>query len=180
MIFASSRLVARRFEPRDLADFVSMRSDPEVARFQSWECYSEEDGKRFLADLAHLQPGEPGWFQFALEDRERHLLIGDCGLNIPEHGNGVGEIGYTIARPFWNQGFGTEAVKALVAYAFASFPLHHITAATDPGNLASRRVLEKAGFRQEACIQRSQFLKGEWVDDVIYGMSRTGDQNREA
>ena len=46
MIFASGRLIARRFGPDDLAAFVAMRNDPEVARYQSWERYSEDDGRR--------------------------------------------------------------------------------------------------------------------------------------
>ena len=57
MIFASSRLIARRFGLDDLADFVAMRNDPEVARYQSWERYSEDDGRRFIAELSGLEPG---------------------------------------------------------------------------------------------------------------------------
>jgi RimJ/RimL family protein N-acetyltransferase len=82
MIFASSRLIARRFGLDDLADFVAMRNDPEVARYQSWERYSEDDGRRFIAELSGLEPGDPGWFQFALEERQTGIFVGDCGLNI--------------------------------------------------------------------------------------------------
>jgi hypothetical protein len=55
--FASQRLIARRFEPRDLAGFVAMRADPEVARFQSWENFTEDDGHAFLEGLALRNPG---------------------------------------------------------------------------------------------------------------------------
>ena len=77
MIFATPRLIARRFRPGDLADFVAMRNDPEVSRYQSWEGYDAEDGRRFIASLENCEPGEPGWFQFALEEKETGRFIGE-------------------------------------------------------------------------------------------------------
>ena len=168
MIFASPRLIARRFRPDDLAAFVAMRNDPEVARYQSWERYTEEDGRDFIAGLAGMAPGDPGWFQFALEEKASGAFIGDCGLCIDPADARLGRIGYTIARPQWNRGFATEAVAALAAFAFERFSLHRITASVDPRNVASCRVLEKAGFRKAAHFRQSEWFKGQWADDAIY------------
>lgn len=174
MIFETARLIARRFGPRDLSPFVAMRSDPEVARYQSWENYSEEDGRQFIAELAAMQPGDPGWFQFALEDRASGGFVGDCGLHIDAADRRLARIGYSLARPFWNRGLATEAVGALASYAFASFGLHRITASVDPRNAGSCRVLEKTGFAKEAHFRQSEWFKGQWVDDVIYAQLRDG------
>ncbi len=108
MIFESARLVARRFGPRDLAAFVAMRNDPEVARFQAWENCSEDEGRQRLAEMAGHNPGEPGWFQFALEEKATGQFVGDCGLRILESDNRLAQIGYTIARSFWNRGLASE------------------------------------------------------------------------
>jgi RimJ/RimL family protein N-acetyltransferase len=172
MIFASSRLIARRFGLDDLAAFVAMRNDPEVARYQSWERYSEDDGRRFIAELSGLEPGDPGWFQFALEERQTGIFAGDCGLNILADDPRLAQIGYSIARPHWNRGFATEAVRALADFAFAAFGLHRITASVDPRNAASCRVLEKAGFVKEAHFRQSQWFKDEWADDAVYARLR--------
>lgn len=172
MIFSSARLIARRFGPRDLPSFVAMRNDPEVARYQSWESYTEAEGRHFLEELAHRNPGEPGWHQFALELKDTGAFAGDCGLNILAHEPRLAQIGYTIARPWWNRGLATEAVLALVDYAFASFPLHRITASADPRNAASCRVLEKAGFVKEGHFRQSEWFKGAWVDDMLYARLR--------
>jgi aminoglycoside 6'-N-acetyltransferase len=172
MIFESARLVARRFDPRDLADFVAMRNDPEVARFQAWESCSEEEGRQRLAEIAGRNPGEPGWFQFALEEKASGCFVGDCGLRIIESDHRLAQIGYTIARACWNLGFASEAVGALTDFAFAAFPLHRITASVDPRNIASCRVLEKDRFVKEAHFRESEWFKGEWADDVIYAMLR--------
>jgi RimJ/RimL family protein N-acetyltransferase len=178
MIFETARLIARRFGPSDLQPFVTMRNDPDVARYQSWEGYSEEDGHRLLDDLAGRQPGEPGWFQFALEEKKSGAFIGDCGLNVWDEDPRFGRIGYTIASAYWNCGLATEAVAALAAYAFESFPLHRLVASVDPRNAASCRVLEKAGFIREGYFRQSEWFKGAWADDAVYARLR-GDANAD-
>ena len=137
MIFETVRLIARRFELRDIQPFVAMRNDPDVARYQSWTTYSEDEARLYLQALAMCNPGEPGWFQFALEDKATGQFIGDCGLRVHESDHRLGQVGYTIARSVWGQGLATEAVIALTRYAFASFPLHRITASVDPRNATS-------------------------------------------
>lgn len=168
MIFGSERLIARCFEARDIAAFVSMRNDPEVARYQPWEEYSHRDGMRLFEELSRQQLGAPGWFQFALEDRKTAEFIGDCAINILEHDRRMAEIGYSITRPLWNRGLATEAVLALCDHAFHAFGLHRITAAVDPRNIGSCRVLVKAGFTKEAHFRQSVWFKGNWADDAVY------------
>ncbi len=171
--FASQRLVARRFAPLDLDDFVAMRAEPEVARFQSWDSFSEDDGRAFLEANARRNPGEPGWFQFALERTEDRKLVGDCGLRTFETDNRLAQIGYTIARQFWRQGYAQEAVRSLIDYAFGNFPVHRIIASVDPRNAASVGVLEKTGFVKEAHFRQSEWFKGAWADDAIYAVLST-------
>jgi aminoglycoside 6'-N-acetyltransferase len=157
MIFESPRLVARRFTEGDLESFVAMRADPEVARYQSWETYTAEDGAKRFAELQPRNPGEPGWFQFALENKATGAFIGDCGLKISESDN---------------RGYATEIISALTAYAFANTSIHRITASVDPENIGSCRALEKAGYRREALFRQSIWFKGRWADDAIYARLR--------
>ena len=171
--FESQRLIARRFAPADLDAFVAMRAEPHVARFQSWDNFGRDQGREFLDGVDGRKPGAPGWFQFALERKEDGRFVGDCGLKTVETDNRLAQVGYTIAPPYWNRGYAQEAVKALVAYAFASFPLHRITASIDPRNAASLRVLEKTGFVKEAHFRQSEWFKGAWADDAIYAVLAT-------
>jgi len=172
--FATQRLIARRFTPLDLDAFVAMRAEPEVARFQSWESFTEDDGRAFLDSNALSNPGEPGWFQFALERKEDRKFVGDCGLKTFEADNRLAQIGYTIARQYWSQGYAQEAVRGLIDYAFGNFPIHRIIASVDPRNTASVRVLEKSGFVQEAHFRQSEWFKGAWADDAIYAVLSAG------
>ncbi len=172
MIFKSARLIARRFELRHAAAFATYRSDPAVARYQSWDTFSLQEAADFIASMAEKQPGGVGWFQFALEGREDKNLIGDCGLNISEVDSRLAEIGFTIARGHWNKGYASEAVCALLNYAFDLFGLHRITASADPRNTASCRVMQKVGMVREAHHRQSLWFKGEWADDAVYAVLR--------
>ncbi len=172
MMFETRRLIARAFRPDDLETFVAMRADAEVARYQNWEKFSLAEGQAFIAGLAARAPGDPGWFQFALEEKANGAFAGDCGLRVLETDGRLAQIGYTIRRELWNRGYASEAVRALVAYAFAAFDFHRITASVDPRNLGSCRVLEKAGFRREALFRQSEWFKGAWADDVVYALLR--------
>jgi len=77
----TQRLVLRRFRPEDLDAFVAYRSDPETARYQSWEApYQPSQARQFLQELEAIHPDTPGeWFQFAVAPRHTDRLIGDCG-----------------------------------------------------------------------------------------------------
>jgi RimJ/RimL family protein N-acetyltransferase len=177
MIFRSPRLTGRRFGPRDLDDLVAMRRDPEVERYQNWSDFTREDGIRCLEEQSQLNPGDPGWYQIALEETATGHFIGDCGLRIVESEHRLAQIGYTIVRSCWNRGFATEAIIALTGYAFSSFPIHRITASVDPRNIGSCRALEKAGYVKEAHFRQSEWFKGEWADDVVYARLRSDNHH---
>jgi 8-oxo-dGTP diphosphatase len=83
--------------------------------------------------------------------REDGALIGSIGLT--PRGDGTAELGYWIGKPFWGQGYATEAARGVIAHGFARLGLRAIEAGVRPGNAASIRVQEKTGLafhREEA------------------------------
>jgi len=82
------------------------------------------------------------------------------------------EIGYALVPSERGKGYGTEAVQLLVDYLFLSRDLQRVQAATDVRNLASQRVLEKAGFKREGTMRKRFFMRGEWADDFEYSVLR--------
>jgi RimJ/RimL family protein N-acetyltransferase len=85
----------------------------------------------------------PGWFVVLDGD-----VIGDCGLHGNPDDNGEVEIGFGLAEPFRAQGYGSELVAAMVTWLSAQDGVKRITARTEPDNVASRRVLERAGLAE--------------------------------
>jgi RimJ/RimL family protein N-acetyltransferase len=112
------RLEMRRSERDDAEAISAYRSDPAVRRYQGWE-RTDPDGIRAQIDeMSGRAPGEPGWVQLSVRERESGRLVGDVGLSATSDEPGVIEIGYTIDPAFQGRGYATEAVGALVAYAF--------------------------------------------------------------
>ena len=80
------------------------------------------------------------------------------------------ELGYWLAEPFWGRGIVTQAVRAMVQYAFGELGLHRVHAEPYATNPASARVLEKAGFRLEGRLRASAFKEGRIVDQLLYAI----------
>jgi RimJ/RimL family protein N-acetyltransferase len=144
---------------------------PEVARYQSWESFSEQDGEAFMQGQNALQPGVPGrWFQFAIEHEESGRLAGDCALKINEQENHEAEIGFTLSPEYQGKGFAVEAVCCMLDYAFAQLGLHRVIAITDCRNSRAVTVLERLGFRREGHFLQNVWFKGAWGDEFLYAV----------
>lgn len=145
----TERLTFRRFRESDLTALVSYRNDPDVARYQGWVLpYTGEAGASLFAELENLDPGIPGeWFQFAIEERSRGEMIGDCDLRPGAEDPALAEIGFTFATATQGRGYATEAVSALLPYAFERLAVRRIVAHTDARNIPSIALLERLGMR---------------------------------
>ena len=92
-------------------------------------------------------------------------LIGSLGLHKIDRRHGRAEMGYMIGeRDQWGKGHVTEAVKLATAYAFLELGLHKIWAAVIAPNEASRRALERNGYKQCALLRRDRYIDGGWHD----------------
>jgi len=151
----TERLLLRRSEPEDAETISAYRSDPNVHRWQGWE-RTDPDGIRVeIKEMASRAPGEPGgWVQLSVLQSEGGGLVGDVGLSPAEGEVGVIKIGYTIAPAFQGRGFATEAVEALVAYAFDTLGADVVRAFASAENVHSHRVAEKVGMRLVERIER--------------------------
>lgn len=166
----SPRLVLRRLCAEDLDALVAYRSDPEVARYQSWSDYDAERGRTLIESMQGRQPGEPGWFQFAIALKDTDALVGDCALRTDEYDTRLGEIGFTLSRQHQGRGLGTEAVRALLGYVFGTLNLHRVIGVTDAKNTAAATVLERVGMRREGHFLENTFFKGAWGDEFLFAM----------
>jgi [ribosomal protein S5]-alanine N-acetyltransferase len=81
------------------------------------------------------------------------------------------EIGYWLGREFWGRGIGTAAVRGFTRYVFQAHPVSRVYALVFAENLASVRVLEKAGYRYEGRLRRSAIKDGVVLDQVLYAVT---------
>lgn len=108
--------------------------------------------------------------QFAIAMKDTDELIGDLGCYVKKEDVRQAVIGFTIASKHWRRGYATEVIPCLLEYLFEEMNMHRVTADCDAGNVASRRTLEKLGFRREAHYVESFLFKGIYADEYYYGM----------
>ena len=168
--FETARLRVRPFGPADVEAFVAYRADPDVARYQSWSDYTLDEGRALVAQMGALEPGRPGqWYQFALEDRSG-VLVGDLAMQVDEDEPRQAEVGFTLAPAHQGKGYGTEALQALLGYAFGTLELHRVVAVTDALNEPAAALLERVGMRREAHFVENVFFKGAWGSELLFAM----------
>jgi ribosomal-protein-alanine N-acetyltransferase len=92
------------------------------------------------------QARERGWILWAVETKATGVLMGWCGFGLRD---GHVDFGYRLAKAFWGQRFGTEVIRAVLAYGMVQYQFGQYTAAAYVENTASIRILEKLGFRVE-------------------------------
>jgi len=165
------RLVLRRSRPEDAGAISAYRSNPEVHRYQGWERTDPDGVRHEIESMSAREPGEPGgWVQFSVEERDTGLLVGDVGLSPAEDEAGVIKVGYTMDPAFQGRGYATEAIAALVAYAFERLDAEVVRAFASAENVPSIRVAEKVGMQLVERFERS--YEGETWQGVRYEIRR--------
>jgi aminoglycoside 6'-N-acetyltransferase len=167
----TDRLVIRRFRPEDVEAFAAYRSDPNVARYQSWDMYTREQAASFVDEMATLHPGIPGqWFQFAVSDPASDDLLGDTALCVDADDPSHAELGFTFAPAHQGKGYATEAARATIDYAFERLSVEVAMGVTDARNAASIALLERIGMTHVSTAHVE--FKGEWCDEHTYELRR--------
>ncbi|WP_328477018.1 GNAT family N-acetyltransferase [Actinoplanes sp. NBC_00393] len=170
MLIATERLVLRRFRASDAAVLAAYRSDPEVARYQSWDApFPLERAELAVRNFAAGSPDQAGHFQYAIELAAEPALIGDVYVRLHDNLKQA-EIGFTLAPAYQRRGYATEAVSAVLDRLFRLQGLHKVTGECDARNGPSAALFERLGFVREGFLRQQTFIKGEWTDDLIYGL----------
>ncbi len=144
-IVRTDRLIIRRFALDDAAAFHRYRDDPEVARYQGWDSpYSRQQADAHVADFVAAPVFNPGdWTQLAIERVVAPGLIGDIGIRL-EPIEPTAELGFTIAREHWGNGYGREALNAVAELLLDDIELERVVAFTHRANLSSIKSLHHA------------------------------------
>jgi RimJ/RimL family protein N-acetyltransferase len=141
-VLETERLVLRAPRFEDAKSVAALANDRRIAENTRRipHPYSRADADEFIASV-NTRTGDVA-FLVALADG---TPIGACGLAMTD--GPAAELGYWLGVPFWGQGFGTEAVRAVIDYAFTDLAHEAVQAGARVTNPTSRRVLEKCGFQ---------------------------------
>ena len=162
----------RSWSSEDIPSLVKAWRDPEMHRWmpEEEEPFDDRRARDFVAGAsAHLTEGT--MLAMAISDRSTNEAAGSITYNVwtAHHWN----IGYWISKAHRGRGLATRAVIAATRWAFEERPeLSRISLYTQPGNVASQRVAERAGFQREGTLRKWANVRGSALDWVMFSLLR--------
>ena len=166
----TDRLLVRTMAESDLAAIFACYDNPEVGQYCAPVRWPN-------IDHAHI------WFkrrrddviagrakQLVIESKAKGVVVGTSVLFDIDATHRRAEVGYALGREFWGMGYVTEAVTAVINYAFGELQLHRLYATIDPRNFASAKTLSRLGFRHEGTLRETYVDAGEFTDAGLYGL----------
>ena len=169
----TARLTLRPARMSDAADLYEYSKDPEVARHVLWDAHTSihqtRSYLRFL--IRQYRAGQPS--TFVIVWNENRKAIGTIGFMWMQQENRSAEVGYSLSRRYWNQGYMSEALRAIVDFGFTKLSLNRIEAQHECDNPASGHVMRNAGMLHEGALRQRLYNKGRYVDVELYAIVRS-------
>lgn len=166
---AGARAVLREFTPEDADDALHVVADDQVTTWLSFDSKSREGTAAMIAGAIKRSQQEPRteyYLVVALPDDDRLIGFARIGLG----GVRAGKLGYAIRADKWQRGYGTDAVRTLINFAFSELGLHRLSAAIGPDNFRSITLIDKLGFVCEGRIRDHVHTNGAWRDSLLYSV----------
>lgn len=152
------------------AMFYNWARDEDVARYVTWDTHTSLEETRELLSLWTKQYDQPDFYIWGMVIKETEELIGTFAFVSISDRDQVAELGYAIGKNWWNQGYTTEAGRAILSFGFDQLGLNRIQAVHDIRNPASGRVMEKLGMTHEGTIRQTRLVKGRFISICLYGI----------
>ena len=167
----TERLILRDIEEDDWVSVHRYASIPIVCRFMAWGPNTEQDSKDFVKRAQAGRSEDPQKeVHLGIVRKDTGEFIGAGGIWRKEGRLHEAEIGYCLHPDSWNHGYMTEAARALIGFGFRDWDMHRVFSRVDPENLGSIRVVEKCGMRLEGHLLKSDWIKGEWRDMLVFAV----------
>lgn len=167
-VITTPRLICSPVEEQDWPFYLSLQQDPDVMKFVANQRPIAVIREAFEPRLQHWSPGSDHWLCLIVRDAASQKPLGAIGYIHRE--NDCAEVGFLFAPEAQGQGYGYESLRALCDFAFEQGGIRRLTATVTAGNIASRRLLEKAGFVLEGELRESFWLSGGWHNDWVFGL----------
>lgn len=166
----TERLTLRSLQLDDALVIEKLAGDYNVAKITLSipHPYPKGSAKNFITHMLQSETDKKVVI-FSIIDKNNNELLGVMNLNL-YHIHKRGELAYWIGRPYWGNGFGTEAAKALLHYGFNELHLNKIFAAAFTNNPGSWRIMEKIGMKHEGTFKQHVVKSGEPMDLTYYGI----------
>ena len=170
-ILHTKRLDLIEINQNNLTDLFKLFSDDNVTEFYNIKTLSKEkDAQKYL-----------DWFQARFHDKlgirwgialkGKTDIIGTIGFNSYTKDHRA-NLGYDLQKDYWNNGYITEAIIAVIKYGFEKLEINRIEAEVMPGNIYSEKALSRLGFKNEGLLRDWMFWNEKHYDMIMYSLLR--------
>jgi RimJ/RimL family protein N-acetyltransferase len=181
----TERLLLSDLTEHDLAGIRRIARDRDVMRYVLLWLENDEQVLAFHRNAVdESRQADRMEYMFAVRLPGNGAFAGISFLAIDPELKSTAEVGYVLLPEYWNSGYATEILRALLGFGFDRLSLHRVYGKCDELNLASARVMEKCGLVYEGTIREHVWLRDHWRSTCYYGMlageyssraSRAGD-----
>lgn len=171
------RLLLRRFDVQDADDmFKNWASDADVCKYLSWGPHPSVDISRRRIENWVRNYSYNNSYVWAIEYKNSGTAIGSISMEMSNDEAGSCEVGYCIGKAYWNRGIMSEALHAILHYLFFEIGYQEIKAKHDVLNVASGRVMQKAGMHFDKFEYRTGIRRdGSIYDCAVYLKQKTDE-----
>lgn len=168
----TNRLHIRELIWADIDNIHTLHSLPETDEFNTLGIPdSIKTTEKILEEWLSVQKQEPrNFYVFGIEKNDDNHFIGLIALSLGKVNYQTAEVWFKIHKDFWKKGYTTEALTKVLEFGFNHLELHRIEAGCAVENIASIKVLEKAGMIREGMKRKKLPIRGEWKDNYFYGI----------
>lgn len=172
MTILTERLILEELSKENTEAVHQLHSLPETDQYNTLGIpKSMEETRQLIAQWLELQQAAPRkLYVYAIKEKEQSSFAGLIAMPIGKPNFRIAEVWYKLHPHFWGRGYATEALKGLLDFGFTQLKLHRIEAGCAVENVASVRVLEKAGMHREGSKRKVLPIRGQWVDNYEYAI----------
>ena len=168
----TKRVFLRPYEMDDLDEVTTQFNNPEVRQFLCPGIpypVSRESERQWLQNQSKAADQK----NFAIIRKEDNRYMGGCGINEIEWTHRCGVVGIFLGKPYWNEGYGTEALGALIDFMFSQMNLNKACLRVYEFNRRAMKSYQKLGFQLEGTLRMQIFRHGQYFDEYVMGLLRS-------
>jgi ribosomal-protein-alanine N-acetyltransferase len=165
----TERLILRQIQASDSDALFAFFSDEEVIELSDKRHRSIEESQEFIRKLQEWYRRHEN-VEWGITRKGNDLLIGTCGFYAFDEGFHRADLGYELLKAYWRQGIMSEALTAILTFAFTAMGLHRIDAVVYEWNERSQGILHKLGFVLEGTLRQRFFFRDHFWDEHHFGL----------
>lgn len=171
-IIETERLILRKLETTDINDLFEILSSERVTKYYGKYPMENLSEAEDLILKFHKAFEDQKSIRWGIELKETNRIIGTCGFHCWNKNHFRAEVGYELGEAFWNKGYATEAICAILKYGFEFMELERIEAIVYPENKYSEKLLLNLGFEHEGLLKKYANFRDKQQNLNIFAIFR--------